>query len=105
MSYPHVRLSINKLKNAVHVYQASRTSMALVQFLHDRRGVPTCVQGHPEDQSVVQAEGRAIQLNDFFTNSITADVVLSLASTLGLYIFAFLIFVSRLFIFSVFSFY
>jgi chitin synthase len=47
-------------------------------------------------QSVAQAEGRAIQVSDFFTNSIFTDVVLSLAATLGLYIVASLIFVSRL---------
>jgi len=48
-------------------------------------------------QSVAQAEGRAIQVSDFFKNSIFTDVVLSLAATLGLYIVASLIFVSRLF--------
>jgi len=69
--------------------------MSVAEFLLVYKGI----------QSVVQAEGRAIQLSDFFTNSFTTDVVLSLAATLGLYIFAFLIFVSRLFIFSVFSFY
>ena len=66
--------------------------------LHDHRGVPACIQGHRE--SFAQAEGRAIQLSDLFTNSIFTDVVLSLAAMLGLYIVASLIFVSRLFTFS-----
>jgi len=64
--------------------------MIVAAFLLAQKGV----------QSVVQAEGRAIQLSDFFTNSIFADLVLSLAATLGLYIVASLIFVSRLFTFA-----
>ena len=55
---------------------------------------------HKGIQSVAQAEGRAIQLSDFLTISISTDLVLSLAATLGLYIVASLIFVSRLFTFA-----
>jgi hypothetical protein len=73
--------------------------------LNDRRGVPACVQGHPE--RFAQAEGRAIQLSDLYMNLIFTDVVLSLGGYTWVVHRRF----SRLFewfevyVFSVFSFY
>ncbi|KAG8214804.1 glycosyltransferase family 2 protein [Butyriboletus roseoflavus] len=43
-------------------------------------------------ESVAQSEGRAIQVSDFFTNSIFRNIILALAATLGLYVISSLLF-------------